>query len=860
MNPARSILTTEDEDVEAKAYIYAPNSLEATPLREFLESYGIHVYLNEVTHRHAAYNIVFGSVNFVKDIIAKTLTPADRTLILVFDLDTEDLRYLKNFKYKLVLVDSAKLQKQTVRKIFSFFFTGSETELDLRTEKSLTEAHKDIKPETSGRIPEIYHRPPPKQIPLSRAEPFVDKNTKSNQPENDRLRIQKTLEEVYGNPEKKSEISKSKKRQRKINPIYLVMFAIIFGVTPFIWYIISFSFSLFSIASSINYFEDGKIQISQKATLLSDYWLHSAIGTLRLIKIPAHLVFADALFRNQEQLLSLVSDGVEAMDAIHTLTGSGNAFIKTMTAQLYGSNGNTTSTAQLIAIFKTELPYIHDRLGLADAQLSYLINTNQFPFTINLIRKKAQSIYTKIDASRVRIEYFQNLLSLYSTVAGFDSGKKILLLLQNSMELRPTGGFIGSTGLAVMSDGLLSNLNVTDVYDLDGQLKGHIDPPKPLKELLNQEHWYLRDSNWDPDFRISGRNAAWFYQKESNTAVDGVIAISTPFVIDILKATGPISLTDYNDTITAENFYGKAFYYTQNGFFPGSTQKKDFLGMLTNAILLKVMHGEANLIILSKAVESALKSHAIMMYFIKPEIQQLAEQSRWAGVGAASLSCFGISKDTNCIGDFTQIVEANLSVNKVNYFVKRNQLSQIDFQLDGSYTNTISQEFTNDSEGKNGEGGGVYRNYERFYLPRDAILSKITLNGENIPVRSPVSKDVQILPYAEYDSFSMASESARIVGVAFDVKPKDKVNLILTYTRNQFISDKSQQVLYEYQQPIQPGIGDISRKTIIRTPMSWTIKPVDLPDKRDLLANTIQLEYNTNILADQNIQISIEKN
>ena len=63
--------------------------------------------------------------------------------------------------------------------------------------------------------------------------------------------------------------------------------------------------------------------------------------------------------------------------------------------------------------------------------------------------------------------------------------------------------------------------------------------------------------------------------------------------MDFLEATGPILLPDYNDQISAENFFGKSFYYTQNNFFPGSTQKSDFLGTLARALVEKLTSDKA---------------------------------------------------------------------------------------------------------------------------------------------------------------------------------------------------------------------------------------------------------------------------
>ena len=68
------------------------------------------------------------------------------------------------------------------------------------------------------------------------------------------------------------------------------------------------------------------------------------------------------------------------------------------------------------------------------------------------------------------------------------------------MELRPTGGFIGSYAIMTFDKGRLAEIVVNDVYTADGQLKGHVDPPEPIRKYLGEGGWFLRDSNWDPDF------------------------------------------------------------------------------------------------------------------------------------------------------------------------------------------------------------------------------------------------------------------------------------------------------------------------------------------------------------------------
>ena len=153
------------------------------------------------------------------------------------------------------------------------------------------------------------------------------------------------------------------------------------------------------------------------------------------------------------------------------------------------------------------------------------------------------------------------------------------------MELRPTGGFIGSFGLITFDGGRLSDLTVNDVYTADGQLNGHVEPPLPIKNYLGEASWWLRDSNWDPDFPTSAKRAEWFLDKELGKKVDGVIATDLYPIKEILKVTGSVFLSDYNSTITSENLYETTQNEVQNNFFPGTHKKASFLTALSRSLL-----------------------------------------------------------------------------------------------------------------------------------------------------------------------------------------------------------------------------------------------------------------------------------
>src|SRR3989344_469487 len=76
-------------------------------------------------------------------------------------------------------------------------------------------------------------------------------------------------------------------------------------------------------------------------------------------------------------------------------------------------------------------------------------------------------------------------------------GKTYIVLLQNNTELRATGGFMGSYARIETDKAGIKKIEVQDIYQPDGQIAGHVEPPYPVQEAFRQGWWKLRDSNWD---------------------------------------------------------------------------------------------------------------------------------------------------------------------------------------------------------------------------------------------------------------------------------------------------------------------------------------------------------------------------
>ena len=82
-----------------------------------------------------------------------------------------------------------------------------------------------------------------------------------------------------------------------------------------------------------------------------------------------------------------------------------------------------------------------------------------------------------------------------------ESGRvNVLILIQDSSELRPTGGFLTDAALLSFENASLVDQQVFDIGELEKRIYGQKQASWDIKELLGEDNLYLHDSNWQADF------------------------------------------------------------------------------------------------------------------------------------------------------------------------------------------------------------------------------------------------------------------------------------------------------------------------------------------------------------------------
>ena len=329
------------------------------------------------------------------------------------------------------------------------------------------------------------------------------------------------------------------------------------------------------------------------------------------------------------------------------------------------------------------------------------------------------------------------MTDIYSKVGGFGGENTFLLLLQNDMELRPGGGFIGAFGILKTKNGGVSDIQIHDTGNFDPRIPDTEQPPYPMGERLHISSWKLRDSNWSPDFRVNAEKAEYFYKLgQGGENFDGIIAVNTDILNSILKITGPLKINDYPGEYSDENAIFQLEYQVEKGYAEQGIAKGDRKSVMKEManVLAEKLHGlsTAQQFELAKMIEGHLKQKDIQLFFKNEGLQAEVEDMNWGG----RVKDFG--------GNYLMLVDANLNSLKSDYCMRR----KIDYQVDlNSDQPTAAMNITYEHTCRTRDWMTTnYNDWARLYVPDGSWLSESSISQPDMRFGKDFGKKVIEFP------------------------------------------------------------------------------------------------------------------
>lgn len=291
--------------------------------------------------------------------------------------------------------------------------------------------------------------------------------------------------------------------------------------------------------------------------------------------------------------------------------------------------------------------------------------------------------------------------------------KTFLVLLQNSMELRPGGGFLGQYAIIKIKNGEVISTFIEDANLLDQRIDSDIPAPYPFKKMMQIKKWKFRDSNFSPEFSVNVDKAKLFLRMAgSQSDFDGVIAVNAQVLNDILKITGPISVPGYPGEYDQNNAVLKLEEQVEKAYIMDpaiDTQNRKAIMKEMGPIIIGKLMSFGNISKLAEFGHAQMQKKDVMLYFKDPALQDLANSVYWTG---------SVAKDWS--GDYLMSVDANMGALKTNYYIKREISYDIDLTekkpvvtLNLLYKNTAPYGDWRTSD---------YHSYLRLYVPEGANL------------------------------------------------------------------------------------------------------------------------------------------
>ncbi len=366
---------------------------------------------------------------------------------------------------------------------------------------------------------------------------------------------------------------------------------------------------------------------------------------------------------------------------------------------------STLTPTQKIQLFSTYLEQSEPHIALASEAVQN-IDLNAIPENQ---QGTVKTLLDTVPALLTNISHLREYLDATYTILGGEEQKSYLLVFQNTAELRPTGGFMGSFAEIRIDQGRVEQVLVPTggTYDIQGQVSEFLAPPEPLR-LINSR-WEFQDSNWFPDFRLSAEKMLDFHAASGGPTMDGVIAINSSVLPRILEATGPV-LVDGKE-FNAEN----VLFELQKRDESTADEPKALIGDLTNALVKKLEGTDAAVMLsLSDVLFSSLAQQEVQLYMKDEALAQTINHLRWNG---AQLP---YSFDT------LQVIDTNIGGGKSDAVIDQNIDLQVQIGEDGSVVNTVTITKTHRGIASTVFQGVNNVDYVRAYVPRGSTLISAT--------------------------------------------------------------------------------------------------------------------------------------
>ncbi len=402
---------------------------------------------------------------------------------------------------------------------------------------------------------------------------------------------------------------------------------------------------------------------------------------------------------------------------------------------------------------------------------------------------------------------------------GLYAPQHYLLVVQNSDELRATGGFISALGVLTLDHGTLANLEFVDSYRLYRADQSYPPAPAPMAKWMGISYLLFRDANWSPDLPTTAAMLRAIYRQETGTTIDGIITVDLHALEVVVGALAPLQMPNVPEPLTGANVLAqvKAMWAqpeageTINDVGLGQWwgQRKNFIPALAGAVMGKLRSGGVDYVAVAQAIERTLNERSIQIWLADKEAAAQLAALGWDG-----------SLKVQRGADYLGLIDTNMGYNKANAVIQRSVAYTVTWPVDSTMpaTATVTIDYrhpltvTDTACDLTPRYGNDYQdlvercffNYVRLYVPGGSTL----LDAKGFQADSVHS--------------SRGEAGAQVFAGYFVLAPGESIQVRFRYQLPASLTPATYHLLVQRQAgsgllPLRLTIGDEQKITTLRT-------------------------------------------
>lgn len=255
------------------------------------------------------------------------------------------------------------------------------------------------------------------------------------------------------------------------------------------------------------------------------------------------------------------------------------------------------------------------------------------------------------------------IFSVLPGLFGEGGPRRYLLVFQALGEARATGGVFGFYGVLEARDGQVNLGHVATVKELDwvNEDAPEVESPKPWYELNYEPQFALRQVqqvNTSPSFPVVSEVLLRMYEAQTGASLDGVVAMDPVSLEYLLRGTGPIQGSGFDEPITSDNA-AEVVLHDSYVRFDSDAAQNAFLAGLLRSFWRRIGSDDVDPGQLAAGLSDAVATQHFKIY------SRTSKEQRTIGQ-------LGVSGDPKVHGNNVQMVfHNNYGLNKVDYFLQR---------------------------------------------------------------------------------------------------------------------------------------------------------------------------------------------